>query len=131
MKRMKTISTFVIALGLTLGIVTPLLAQSLVANRIRLLDSNNLNGLSMTNVAADLVLSGGLTMSGSLSLGAGSNIVGLDTLGGNPTFPANAIGFGTTGLLLECATGGAGNALEGLLTLVYPTADRTRTLPNA
>lgn len=62
---------------------------------------------------------------------AGSTIVGLDTVGADPTFAANAIGFGTTGLIFEGATGGGANAFEGLLTLTDPTADRTWTLPDA
>lgn len=61
---------------------------------------------------------------------AGTSIVGADTVGGNPQLPNNAVGFGTTGLIFEGATGGAGDAFEGLLTVTDPTGDNTWTLPN-
>lgn len=50
------------------------------------------------------------------------------TLAGNPTMGAGEAVFGTTGLIFEGATA---NLLEGLLTVVDPTADRTWTLPDA
>ena len=60
---------------------------------------------------------------------AGTSIVGGDTIGGSPQLPANAIGFGTTGIIFEGATGGAGNANEILLTAADPGADATVTIP--
>jgi len=64
-----------------------------------------------------------------LSPEAGSTIVGADTIGADPAFANNAIGFGTTGLIFEGATGAA-NTFETLITVTDPTADRTLTLPD-
>jgi len=70
-------------------------------------------------------------ISDTLTPEAGTSIVGADTIGGDPQLPASAIGFGTTGIIFEGATGGAGDAFEGLLTAADITvADKTWTLPN-
>lgn len=51
-----------------------------------------------------------------------------DTLGANPDNGANAVWFGTTGLIFEGATN---NLIEGLLTAADPTTtDKTWTLPD-
>ena len=53
------------------------------------------------------------------------------TLAGSPQLAASNCVFGSTGVLCEGATGGAGDAFEALLTFTDPTADRTFTYRDA
>jgi hypothetical protein len=86
---------------------------------------------SATNTSAAMTISTGASIVFNTTTSGTGAMTGTDTLAGDAQLAANAITVGTTGLLFEGATGGAGNALEGLLTLTDPTADRTWTMPDA
>lgn len=62
---------------------------------------------------------------------AATNIVGADTIAGNPAYPVNGIGFGAGLLIFEGSTGGAGSNNETSIGVTDPTGDRAILFPDA
>jgi hypothetical protein len=84
-----------------------------------------------TNTGAAMTVSTGASFIFNTTTSGTGALTGTDTLAGDAQLAANAVTIGTTGIIFEGATGGAGNAFEGLLTPTDPTADRTWTLPDS
>jgi hypothetical protein len=58
-------------------------------------------------------------------------VIGTAAIASDPQLAGNALGFGSNGIVFEGATGDAGNALEGFLTVEDITgSDKTWTLPD-